>query len=470
MAEENLKLNILVLGAGDRGTLFGNLAPKFDARIVAVADPDDKMRELMAEQHNIPPEMMFSSGERALTSKLPFDAVYIASPDKTHYKLAKLALDNGYNILLEKPMAVTPRQCASLVRAQEKSGKCLVIFHVLRHAPFFQTIKKIAESGELGDIVTIDLIEDIGYWHFAHSYVRGNWARECDSAPIILSKSCHDLDIISWLADSKAKTIFSNGFLRIFKPENAPKTSSDRCVDCPINDCLYDARRFYLDHKPPVHWPYRVISPEDASEEARLSAITNGPYGRCVFKCNNDVCDNQDVIIEFENGIKANFSLRAGGEKTTRKIFIQFERGELNGNLSRGKITMIRYTGRRDEALVEEIDTQELGGHGGGDPLLIKSFFDDIRSQNYKSSLTSAQKSLQSHLLAFAAEKSRKTGSLGKVIDFKRYIDDISTKIFKKRKKKSKISKNSVLVTTTRKVKNSKYRRRKKRKRKNKKK
>ena len=156
-----IKLNILIIGAGDRGTLFGNIAPNFNARIVAVADPSEKMRNLMAEQHDIPPEMTFSSAEEALNSKLPFDAVYIASPDKTHYRLAKLALNNGYNVLLEKPMATTPRQCISLVKAQKKSGKSLVIFHVLRHAPFFQAIKKITDSKELGKILTINMIEDI---------------------------------------------------------------------------------------------------------------------------------------------------------------------------------------------------------------------------------------------------------------------------------------------------------------------
>ena len=215
----------------------------------------------------------------------------------------------------------------------------------------------------------------------------------------------------------------------IFKKENAPKTSSDRCIDCPIKDCLYDARKFYLNHKPPIKWPYTVISPEDTSEEGRLSAITGGPYGKCVFKCDNDVLENQDVIMEFENGVKANFSLRFGGESTSRRIVIQFERGELSGNLSRGKINKIAYTGRRGAGKVQEIATGELGGHGGGDSVLIKDLFDSIRSQNYKESLTSAEQSLQSHLMGFAAELSRKSGKQGRVIDFKRYLKDKGVKI-----------------------------------------
>lgn len=426
---ENIKLHCLVVGAGDRGTLFGNFVGAYGAKIVAIADPSSKMRELMAETNDVPVEMTFESGEEALSSKLPFDVVYIATPDKTHFKLAKLALDNGYNVLLEKPMALKPKQCIALIKAQQKSEKNLTICHVLRYSPFFQTIKLIADSGDLGKIISINLTEDVGYWHFAHSYVRGNWRKESESAPILLAKSSHDLDIIAWLADSIPLTVFSNGSLKVFKKENAPKTSSDRCIDCPIKDCLYDARKFYLDHKPPVRWPYTVISPEDTSEEGRLSAITGGPYGRCAFKCDNDVLDNQDVLMEFENGIRTNFSLRCGGEKTSRRIVIQFERGELSGNLSRGKINKIKYTGRRDEGIVEEIDTGALGGHGGGDAILLKNFFDSIRSQNYQGSLTSAQQSLQSHLIAFAAEKSRKSSKLGKVIDFKRYLKDQGVKL-----------------------------------------
>ncbi|MBD3247353.1 gfo/Idh/MocA family oxidoreductase [Candidatus Pacearchaeota archaeon] len=434
---KNKTLHLLVIGAGDRGSLFGRIAVKKNARIVAVADPSKKMRELMAEDHDIPLERMFKSGKAALKSGMPFDGVYIASPDKTHYRLARLALKEGYNVLLEKPMATTPRRCTALLKAQEKSGKCLVICHVLRYAPFFQIIKKITDSGELGDIISIDLIEDVGYWHFAHSYVRGNWRKEKTSAPVILAKSCHDLDIISWLVHTTPKRVYSSGIRQVFKSSNAPENAAKRCVDCPVKDCIFDARKFYLNHDPPIHWPYRVISPEDTSEKARLEAIKKGPYGRCVYHCDNDVLDNQDVVIEFSNGIRANFSLRFGGEEMTRKIFVQFEKGELAGNLVKGKITKKTYTGKREDTKVESINTKKLGGHGGGDPRLVQDFLDMIRGNDFKDSLTSVHQSLQSHLIAFAAEKSRKTGKLGRIIDFKRYMGDVF-KLLKKHHKKHK--------------------------------
>jgi len=423
------KLNCLIIGAGDRGTLFGKITSHYDAIVVAVAEHNEKRRDLLADQHDIPPDRIFETGEKALNSGLPFDVVVITTQDKSHFKLAKLALQNGYNVLLEKPMATTAKDCISLIKEQEKSGKNLAIGHVLRYAPFFQKIKKIIDSEELGKVLNIDVTEDIGYWHFAHSYVRGNWRKESESSPIVLAKSCHDLDIIAWLANSTPKTIYSRGSLEVFKKSNAPKTSKKRCTDgCPVKDCLYDARKFYLKHGVTVNWPYSTISPEDLTEAGREKAIKEGPYGKCVFKCDNDVCDNQDVIIEFENGVKSNFALRSGGENSTRKILIQFERGEIAGNLLRGKINLIRYTGRKDEGIEKEIDTQQLGSHGGGDPILVKQFFDNIRSQNNKATLTSAQESLQSHLIAFAAESSRKEGKHGKVINFKEYMKKLGVK------------------------------------------
>lgn len=420
---EEIKLNCLVIGLGDRGSRFCESIPELGGKVVAIADPDPKKRDFFADKHDIPTELMFEMGEDAIESELPFDAIYIATPDKNHYKLAVSALKKGYNVLLEKPMAPKPSQCIKIIKAQEKSGKSLAVCHVLRYAPFFQTIKKIAKSGELGKIIAIDLIEEVGYWHFAHSYVRGNWRKEEDASPVILAKSCHDLDIISWLASSIPKTIFSKGDLTIFKKENAPPTSTERCtLDCPVKDCIFDARKFYLKHKGEIKWPYNVISQTDTSEKARLNAIKEGPYGKCVFQCDNNVCDHQEVLIYFENGIRANFVLRAGGAQPTRRITVYFERGCISGNMWRGKLTKTTYTGRREEPIVEEIDTTQLGSHGGGDSRLIKDFFETIKSQNSKDNLTSAQRSLQSHLMAFVAEISRKSSKHGKPIDFKEYI------------------------------------------------
>ncbi len=206
------KLSTLVIGAGDRGNKVMHRARDM-LEVTAVAEPDEEKMQVYADKHKIFGESRYATGEQALGSGQHFDMVYIATPDKTHTRLAISALSKGYNVLLEKPMALKPSQCIKIIKAQEKSGKSLAICHVLRYAPFFQNIKKIAKSGELGKIISIDLVEEVGYWHFAHSYVRGNWGKEEDASPVILAKSCHDLDIISWLADSTPKSIFSKSKL-----------------------------------------------------------------------------------------------------------------------------------------------------------------------------------------------------------------------------------------------------------------
>lgn len=413
--------NILVIGAGERGNSHAyNITKNNLEKIIAVAELDKERRETMAKKYEIPKANIFESGEQALEKKLELGGVYIATQDKSHYPLAISALEKGYNVLLEKPMATTPEECIEIIKAQEKSKKNLTVCHVLRYAPFFQTIKNITDSKELGEIQNIDLTEKVAYWHFAHSYVRGNWRKEKESSPIILAKSCHDLDIISWLIDSKPQTVFSQGSLRFFKKENAPKNSLERCTDGCQADCLYDARKFYLNHEKNVPWPYKTISLTDTSEKARKKAIETERYGKCVFKCDNDVCDTQDVLIEFEKGIRANFMLRSGGDDPTRKIYIQFEKGEIYGDLREGEIIKTKYSARKDQIKMQKIYTKAKGGHGGGDEILINDFIQSLNS-NAKENLTSAKKSLQSHLLAFASEKSRHSGESGEVINFEKY-------------------------------------------------
>ncbi|MFW5847069.1 MAG: Gfo/Idh/MocA family protein [Nanoarchaeota archaeon] len=416
------KLDVLIIGAGNRGTGFANsvLNFKIPLKIKAVAEPISEKRKKYSKDYKISKKYLFETGEQALNKNLPFDLVYIATPDRTHVKLALQALDLGYNLILEKPMATNAEDCMKIIKSQEKTGKTLSIMHVLRYAPFFQKLKNIIDSRELGKLLSVDLTERIGYWHFAHSYVRGNWRQESESGPVILTKSCHDLDIISWLVNSKVKNLFSKGSLQFFKKENSPSGAKEKCLDCPVKNCIYDAKEFYLTPKK-EEWPYNVIS-TDFSKKARINALRNTSYGNCVWKSDNDVCDTQDVSISFENGAQADFRLRFHGTETTRRINLVFEKGEINGDLQSGNILKTNYKGDREKDEVEKIEIKFKGGHGGGDSLLIKNITDALFEANPEKNLTSAEQSLQSHLLAFASEESRKTG---KVIDFQKYLDSI---------------------------------------------
>lgn len=415
---------ILLIGAGNRGNRFVQRTQDFDVKITieAISDPIKERIDAIKERYDIDPKNIFQTGEEALNSGIRFDAVYIATPDKTHLDLALLALKKGFNVLLEKPMATSAEECIAITKAQEESGKVLSICHVLRYAPFFQEIKSIINSEELGKIKSINLTEKVGYWHFAHSYVRGNWRKEEESSPVILAKSCHDLDILCWLIDDEPTTVFSEGSLEYFIEEKAPKNSTDRCIECPIRDCVHDARKLYLNHEK-IDFPHSTISIEDQTEKGRAKAIETGPYGRCVWKCDNDVCDIQDVIIKFKNGVQANFALRSEGDQPTREISIFLEKGEITGDLFKGEITKTKYSGRRGEAEVENIKINLGGGHGGGDPLLFHDFVDAVVHNKSKNNLTSAQKSLQSHLIAFAAEKSRKSKEKMNFSEYKKELE-----------------------------------------------
>ncbi len=415
------KLKALVIGAGERGYGLKSNSELID--IKAIADINPIRRDSFAKSYGLPEEMTFEDGRIPLNKRLNVDFVYVATDDKSHGDLAVTALENGYNLLLEKPMASNPKECIEIVNAHKKSGKTMSVFHVLRYAPFFQRIKKEVVSGKIGEVEQIDLTEEVGYWHFAHSYVRGNWRNESESGPIILTKSCHDLDLLVWLSESKPKTVSSKGSLKFFRKENAPVGALERCTDgCPVNECLYDAREFYLSGDP-TKFPFKNVCVGSKTEDSLRKAIETDHYGVCVYKGDNDVLDNQEVDIVFENDIEANFSLRRGGPDMTRKIRVYGTHGMLDGELTSGELTKTIYSGKKGMDKIEHISFGNLGGHGGGDPLLVKEFIEAVRTG--KSTLTSSEESLCSHLIAFASEESRKSG---KIVLFNNYLKSLQIK------------------------------------------
>lgn len=408
-------LQALIIGAGDRGRAWADNAKKAGGGIYvgAIAEPITEKRVEYVKRYGT--ESSYVLGKEALErGKGKFDAVIIATPDKTHKDLAIQALNLGYDVLLEKPMATNAEDCKAIVKAQENSGSILTIAHVLRYAPNPNMIKDIIKSKKLGYLTEIDITEKIEYSHFAHSYVRGNWRKESESSPIILAKSCHDLDLMTWFANSKAVRISSTGTLKYFTRKNAPEKAADNCLECKIEDCLFDATKFYIgDHIDiaegrVTEWPYSIASTSSNTEERR-DALRKGPYGKCVWKCDNDVMEHQDVSMEFENDIRGQFRLRSRGDEDTRYFNLQFTRGELYSNL-RGDIELVEHTGLRKQGKKETIKMEDLGSHGGGDIALIKSFEELVRTKDTSKNKSSAELSLQSHLIAFAAERSRKSG------------------------------------------------------------
>ena len=288
-------MKLALIGAGQRGTIYAEYAYfKKGAQIVAVVEPNAERRKIAAEKFRISDELCFTCVEEFFAKGKLADALILASMDKDHYAQTMAALDCGYDILLEKPVSPDPKECLRIAKKAKELDKKIVVCHVLRYTNFFAKIKEIVDSGMLGKIVAINHSENVGNFHIAHSFVRGNWRSSEHSSPIIMQKSCHDMDILAWIVGSDAKKVASFGSLRHFKEENAPEGSAERCLDCKVADkCQYHAVKSYL----PVRggWPATLLGP-DQSEEGIMKALETSPYGRCVYRCDNDVCDNQVII------------------------------------------------------------------------------------------------------------------------------------------------------------------------------
>lgn len=404
----------VLLGAGQRGyEVYGKcaLSQGEDWKFVAVAEPDDARRERFAKEHQIEPANCYKSWEELLNQPQMADAAFICTQDRMHTEPTLKALEKGYHVLLEKPMSPDAAECIQMGNYARKYNRIFNVCHVLRYSEFFSAIKQAVVDGKIGEIINIKHAENVGFWHQAHSFVRGNWRNSQETSPMILQKCCHDMDIILWLIDKPCRSISSVGSLSFFKESNAPNGATKRCLDnCPAADtCIYNAERFYLGEN--TSWPVSVIS-EDMSLEARRLAIKNGPYGRCVFFCDNDVVDHQVVAMEFEGGATATLTMCAFTQDCTRSIEIMGTKGYLHAEMKKfgdlAKQNAI-YIHTFADNQVEKIQVSDFGlmtGHEGADVLLTTAFIQQIK-QNDQEGRTSAQRSVESHLMSLAAEKSR---------------------------------------------------------------
>jgi predicted dehydrogenase len=306
-------------------------------------------------------------------------------------------------------MATDLDSCFLLEKESLRLDRRVIVCHVLRHTPFFSALKGLVDSGAVGRLLTVSLNECIGYYHFAHSYVRGNWRSGALSSPAILAKSSHDMDILHWLIGSPSSSVSSTGDRVWFRKENAPPDAPARCLDgCRHrDDCPFYAPRWYLTED--TGWPASVIS-EDTSLAARIEALRTGPYGRCVYACDNDVVDHQAVIIRFENGVIATFTLSAFTREITRTIRLMGSKGEISGDLRKGEIEISDFlSGSRQLMRVEAAET----GHQGGDEGLMREVERVIRSEDSEiKSRSDISEAMESHRLCFAAERAR----LGSVV------------------------------------------------------
>ena len=410
----NKQVTIAIVGAGNRGLeAYGGFIkdnPQL-AKVTAVAEPYEPRRTIAADLHNIPNENIFSNWQDLAARDKLADAVIISTPDIEHKAAAVAFAEKGYHILLEKPMATTLEDCQAIVDSVEKNNVSLAVCHVLRYSPYFVKVKDIINSGQLGDIISLQHTEGVGWMHYAHSYVRGNWRNTETSTFMLMAKSCHDIDLINWWIDKKCTKVSSFGSLNYFKLANKPSNAADNCLDCPLQDqgCTYSAKKYYFDFldKGSYQWPLSVLLTE-FTPEALEDKLRNSTYGNCVYTSDNDVVDHQVVAMEYEDGITATFTMTAfapGGRKT----ILHGTNGYMEGD---GKsIRILDYsTDTWTEISADQISQGQDSGHHGGDSGIMNAFLQSLSCNDPDMIRTGSRETLHSHIVVFAAEQSRLEG------------------------------------------------------------
>ena len=395
----------ITLGAGSRGNVYGNYAATYPKNldIVGVAEPIKIRNERYTKKHNIPESNRFDTWERVFERPKFADAIIISTPDNLHYAPCMKALEMGYDILLEKPISPSEKECRDILQSAKRNKRIVAVCHVLRYAPYFIKLREIIQSGVLGKVVSIQHLEPIQHIHMSHSYVRGNWHNSKQTTPIILAKSCHDLDILRWMLGKQSKSIQAFGDLSWFKKENAPEGSTARCSDgCKVEkSCPYSALEIY--HRKRT-WTYVFDLPEKKEEQGDyiMQQLKTTNYGRCVYRMENDQPDHYTTNILFDDGVTASFSMEAFTSYDGRRTRVMGTLGDVVGDMTAMTHTDF-LTGKKTEW------KQESDGHGGGDWRLVNDWLLAISKQDPSLLTSTIDQSIESHIMGFMAEKSRKT-------------------------------------------------------------
>ncbi|WP_349885429.1 Gfo/Idh/MocA family protein [Microbacterium sp. WHRI 7836] len=409
-------LRLAIVGAGSRGTGYARRAVAEGATITAVVEPDpERLAAFLVEFSGQPIERFDTWQGIAGRAERVADAVVVATPDRLHADPAIGLAEAGYHLLLEKPIAPTEEESARIVRAAEDAGVMLAVCHVMRYSAYSRTLKRLLDDGAIGQLVSVEHLEPIGWWHFAHSYVRGNWAREEESGPMLLTKSSHDIDWLSYIVGLPAERVSSFGSLLHFRPENKPAEATARCLDCPLqNTCAYSATTIYrgfLGDETFERWPLAVLT-TDVSAAGVDRALREGPYGRCVYDGQNDVVDHQVVNIEYSGGVTASFTVTAFTELDFRKTRLFGTTGSIEGD---GR-TLVVHDFVRDEKYEVVPETRgnasAADGHGGADDALVHAFLDALRTGDRSGLLSGPEESLATHRIVWLAEEARRQGAV----------------------------------------------------------
>lgn len=404
-----------VLGAGDRGTTYARWIEEHPdvARVVAVAEPREHRRAEIAARHGIPPERVFTSWQELIQQPKLADAAIVATRDVEHVEPVISLAGKGYHLLVEKPLAPSEEDCRRLVRAVADAGVLFAVCHVLRYRPYTTLLKQVVDSGRIGAVQSVQHLEPVGYWHYAHSFVRGNWRRSDEASFMLLAKSCHDIDWLRHVVGRPIERVSSFGSLTHFRPENKPAGAAERCLDCAVEpECAYSGPRLYLNlvRAGFTRWPVSVLV-DEVTEESVEQALRDGPYGRCVYGCDNDVVDHQVVSMEFAGGITATFTMTGFTAHMDRRTQIFGTRGSIDGDGARLSVHDF-LTGQTEELTVGSLGMDAGSGHAGGDSGLMEAFTTAVATGDSSPILSGPLESLETHLAVFAAERARHLGTV----------------------------------------------------------
>ncbi|MFC1525808.1 Gfo/Idh/MocA family protein [Candidatus Latescibacterota bacterium] len=416
------KLTAIVVGAGHRALTYASYSREHpdELEIVGVSDLIERRRRQVADLYDLGPDQQWETAEELAALPQRADVVINGTMDYQHVPTSVPLLEAGYDLLLEKPFATSEEEMWQLAETARRCGRKVVICHVLRYAPFYAAIRQQVADGVVGDVLNVQAVEHVSYHHQAVGFVRGKWNKKsyCQST-MLMSKSCHDLDLIAWMKTGvPARRVSSVGSNFQFRPERAPEGAGTRClVDCPIEaDCLYSARKHYIDH--PERWSFYVWDTlehidKPTIEDKIASLEGDNPYGRCVWKCDNEVVDHQSVAIEFADGATATLNMIGGSSKPSRSIHIVGTHGEIQGNLEDSTFAVRHIDPRPGHEYSEEITdlrvggdmTGAFGGHGGGDMRLVADFLQVVRGEPASISTTTVEDSITGHLMGFCADR-----------------------------------------------------------------
>ena len=409
-------VTLLIAGAGSRGAMFADWAARHPdrARVVAVAEPRADRREALADEHGIAPEHRFEDWRAAAAAGRLADAAVIATLDREHTEPAIAFAGLGYALLIEKPLAPTEAECEAIIEAVERAGVVASVAHVLRYTPYTRLLRGLLDGGAVGDIVSVEHLEPVGFFHQAHSYVRGNWRREDQAGPMLLAKCCHDVDWLRHVIGRPVTEVASFGSLGELRPGRAPSGAGERCLDCAIEPgCAYSAKRIYLEaaERGETGWPLDVVAFPPTPENLE-AALRDGPYGRCVWACDNDVVDHQVLALAYEGGVTATLTMTAFTRMRDRETRIFGTRGELHGDGS--AITVYDFLTR--ETIRHEVPEDAVNSrHGGGDWGAIDGFVTAVAAGDPALVPTAPAETLESHRVVFAAERARREGRVARV-------------------------------------------------------